>query len=169
MIRFMPLFGVLAPLILSVTPVHADEGESPLVFEMGGAAGWGLQQGNSSAGPEVAIEYTVIEHMLEIEVAVSPQFSGGKTEFDTDLIFKKPFDLSDRLEFLIGAGLEWGHGVSGQKPADSIAGEAIAEFVYFPWTDHKVGIFLEQTYSYDFGKEHEQTLGLAAGLHIGIP
>jgi len=58
---------------------------------------------------------------------------------------------------------------SGAQPADSVAGEAVVEFVYSPWPERHVGFFLEPSYAYDFGKGHEQSLGVTAGLHIGIP
>ena len=61
-----------------------------MVIELGASGGWGLEQGGSAFGPEIGLEFAVIEHWLEIEASTSPQFSGGQTEFDTDLIFKKP-------------------------------------------------------------------------------
>ena len=159
MFLFAPLFAAQA---------QAEDKEPSLVFEVGGAGGWGLQHGGSSFGPEIALEYTVIEHWLEIEVGTSPQFSKGQVESDTDFIFKKPFDLTGGLEFLIGAGPQWVHR-SGAQPADSVAGEAIVEFVYSPWPERHIGFFLEPSYAYDFGKGHEQSLGVTGGLHIGIP
>ena len=83
-------------------------------------------------------------------------------------LFKKPFDLTDRLEFLIGAGPEWVHKSGGEKPADSVAGAAIGEFVYSLWPKQHAGVFIEPSYTYNFGKGHEQSLGISAGLHIGI-
>lgn len=143
---------------------QAGENEPSLVFEMGGAGGWGLQQGDFSSGPDIGFEYTVIERWLEIEITTTPAFSKGQVEFDTDLVFKKPFELADRLEFLVGAGPLWLH-----KPnADSVAAEAIAEFVYEAWPERHTAIFVEPSYAYDFGKGHEQSIGFTAGLHIGI-
>ncbi len=49
-----------------------------------------------------------------------------------------------------------------------LAGEAIVELVYWPWEDHKVGFFVESSYSSNFGQGHEQTVGVTAGLHIGV-
>jgi hypothetical protein len=40
---------------------------------------------------------------------------------ETEVLFKKPFELNDRLEFLIGGGSSWKHKSEG----DSIAGEII--------------------------------------------
>jgi len=159
--RWTVLFAVL---LFFVQQARANEKEPVLAFEMAGAGGWGLQHGGSSFGPEVAVEYTVIEHWLEIEGGITPQFSEGQVEFDTSFVFKKPFELSKFFEFLIGAGAEWVHKAS----ADAIAGEALVEFKYFPWPEQHVAFFIEPGYSYDFGKGHEQSIGMTAGVHIGI-
>jgi hypothetical protein len=155
---------LIGALSACVVPAQAEDKEPSLVFEMGGAGGWPLRQGSPSYGPEVALEYTVLEHWLEIELGTSPQFSRGRAEIGTNFLLKKPFELTDRLEFLISAGPLWLH-----KPgADSAAGEVTAEFVYAAWPKEHVGIFFEQSYTWDFGKGHEQSIGFTAGLHIGI-
>jgi len=166
--KWTRMIGIIAAVLLFASKAQAEDKEPYLFFEMGGAGEWGLQHGGSSAGPAVAVEYTVIEHWLEAEAAVTPRFSNGQTEIGTDLVFKKPFNLSDSLEFLIGAGPEWVHKANGEKPADSVAGEAVVQFVYSPWPERHVGFFAQPSYSYDFGKGHDQSLGVSAGLRIGI-
>ena len=143
------------------------EHESSVVVELGGGGEWDVHGGAGAYGPYLALEYEVIEHWLEIETAVAPRFSNGQAEVEFELIFKKPFELSKSLEFLIGAGPVWVHRTE-ENPKDSIAGEAIVELVYWPWDDHKVGFFVEPSYSYNFGEGHEQTVGVTAGLHIGV-
>ncbi|MGA7328903.1 MAG: hypothetical protein WBX25_31560 [Rhodomicrobium sp.] len=160
--------GIIAVMLLLTPKALAEDKEPSFVVEMGGAGEWGLQHGDSSFGPDVGLEYTVIEHWLEIEVGVMPLFSNGQADIDTELLFKKPFDLTDRLEFLIGAGPEWIHRTNGSKPADSIAGEVAVEFVYAAWPERHVGLFVEPAYTYDFGKGHEQSITVTGGLHIGI-
>jgi hypothetical protein len=63
--------------------------------------------------------------------------------------------------------VEWIHRTSG-KPGDSLAGDAVVEFIYKPWRDKNVRFFLEPAYAYDFGKEHEQSLSVSAGLRMGL-
>jgi hypothetical protein len=164
MINGRLMIGSIGALLLFAAAANAEDKEPTLVVVMGGAGGWGLSQGASSFGPEIGLEYTVIEHFLDIELATSAQFSKGQQEFDTDLVFKKPFELSDRLEFLIGAGPVW----IRKADADSFAGEAIVEFVYSAWPERHVAFFIEPNYSYEFGQGHEQSIGVIAGLHIGI-
>ena len=176
MIRRATMIGIITALLLFTGKVQADDKEhasehasehGSVVIELGAAGEWSLQHGGSSFGPNVAIEYTAIEHWLEIEVGFTPLFAHGHAELGTDFLLKKPFELSDNLEFLIGAGPAWVHRTSDEKPTDSVAGEAIIEFVYSQWGEGKAGFFLEQSYGYDFCK-HEQSLGVTAGLHIPI-
>ncbi|MGA7323743.1 MAG: hypothetical protein WBX25_04495 [Rhodomicrobium sp.] len=85
MIRCRHTIGVLAAALAFASPAVSDDNEPSLVVEMAGAAGWGLKHGDASYGPAIDLEYTVIEHWLEIEVGTSPQFSGGQV--DSTLIF----------------------------------------------------------------------------------
>jgi hypothetical protein len=66
---------------------------------------------------------------------------------------------------MFGVGPEWLHTTSGGKTADSIGGEAVLDFMFWPWPGRKFGWYLD----YDFGRGHEQSLGLSVGLLIAIP
>ena len=160
--------AVFAGLLLAASEASADENEkeSSVVVELGGGGEWD-PHGGASYGPNVALEFEVIEHWLEIETGLAPRFERGESEVEFEMIFKKPFELSESVEFLIGAGPVWVHH-SEESPKDSIAGEAIVELVYWPRQDHKVGFFVEPSYSYNFGEGHEKTVGVTAGLHIGV-
>jgi hypothetical protein len=57
-----------------------------------------------SFGPTGAIEVSPIENWLEIEAGVTPLFSRGARQWGTDLLFKKPYTLSDNVEFMFGVG-----------------------------------------------------------------
>ena len=157
----------LAVLLLVAPSVHAEEKEPSTFIEIGGAGEWGLRHGGFSFGPNLGVEHTIIENWLEIEAGVTPLFAKGQAETGTDFFLKKPFELSKSLEFEAGGGVEWIHKVSG-KPSDSMAGEAVVEFIYRPWQDKNFRLFLEPAYAYDFGKEHEQSLSVSGGLKIGI-
>ncbi|MGC1178716.1 MAG: hypothetical protein WA884_06745, partial [Methyloceanibacter sp.] len=120
-----------------------------------------FKEGGSSFGPTVAVEITAIEHWLEIEAGAATRFGGGgQTEWGTDLLFKKPFTLSDRIEFMIGVGPEWTFTRDGTK----IAAEGALDFMFWPTGDRKLGWFLEPSYSYSFSNGHEQSLGVSMGL-----
>ena len=122
------MMGSIGAVLFFAVPAAAEDKGPSTVLCIGGAGEWGVSDGGQSFGPEIGLEHTIIEHYLEIEVAVSPLFSKGPTEFDTEFLLKKPFDLTDRLEFLVGAGPVWIH----KTGVDSVAGEALVEFVYSP-------------------------------------
>ncbi len=151
-------------MLLFASYTRAEDKEPDLTIEMGASGAAPLRGGAASYGPDAALEYTVIEHWLEIELGTSPQFSKNHAEVGTDFLLKKPFDLNSQLELLISAGPVWIH----KSDANSVAAELSTEFVYAAWPKEHVGIFFEPSYSYDFGKGHEQSFGFTTGLHIGI-
>ncbi|HET9783443.1 MAG TPA: hypothetical protein VFP94_00665, partial [Terriglobales bacterium] len=87
----------------------APDHDPVAVVEVGGAVSKTLRGGESGFGPNFAVEVTPIEHWLELEAGVSPLWSRHAVEWDTDLLFKKPWTLSRRVEFMFGAGPEWVH------------------------------------------------------------
>jgi hypothetical protein len=74
-----------------------------------------LYRCSSAEARRRAVEFTPIKDWLEIEAGVAPMFSHGRAEWDTDLIFKKPFTLSDKVEFMIGAGPQLTFSPEGTK------------------------------------------------------
>ena len=52
----------------------------------------------------MGVEFEPIRNWLEIEIRTGPMFGNGIREWDTDILFKKPFTLSDKAEFMVGAG-----------------------------------------------------------------
>lgn len=147
--------------------VQAADKEPSFVVELGGVGEWGLQGGNPGYGPHAGLEFTIIEHWLEVEVAFSPLFSKTGVEYESELIFKKPFELSKNVEFLIGAGPEWIHRDNGEVPIDLVVVEATAGFV-FALPQPNTGVFIEGAYAYDFGTK-EDAVRVTTGLHIGVP
>lgn len=130
------------------------------IVEIGAAPGWDLS-GNWSLGPTVAVEVTPIENWLELEAGVTPSFSRGATEWGTDLLFKKPWTLSKKVEFMAGVGPEWIH----TRGSNSLDGEAALDFMFWPWAKRRFGWYIEP--AYDWG--HERSAGVSAGLLITIP
>jgi len=159
------MVGLIAALLLLTGTAHAEEKEPSAIVEIGGAGDWGLKDGGRSFGLTMAVEFTPIEHWLEIEAGASTLFGGGQTEWSTDFLFKKPFTLSEKVEFMVGVGPEWTFTRDGTK----IAGEAALDFMFWPTRDRKFGWFLEPSYSYSFSQGHEQSLGVSMGLLIPIP
>jgi hypothetical protein len=144
------------------------EPEPVAIVELGGAGSWNLKGGGSSFGADVAAEITPIENWLELEAGVTPLFTRHSTEWDTDLLFKKPWTLSKKAEFMFGVGPEWVHTRQYGVTTNSVAAEAVLDFMFWPSGKHKFGWFLEPGYEYNFGRGHERSIGISGGLLIAI-
>ena len=142
--------------------------EPAAIVELGGAASWNLS-GGSSFGPDLAIEVTPIENWLELEAGTTPLFRRHSTEWDTDLLFKKPWTLSEKVEFMFGLGPEWIHAKEYGVTTNALGGEVVLDFMFWPSAKHKFGWYLEPGFDYSFGRGHERSIGISGGLLIAIP
>lgn len=167
--------GVLLGFLLSFPGLAwaqpADVDKDPVaIVEVGGAVGRGVNGGGWSFGPDAAVEFTPIENWLEIEAGVTPFFRRHHAaEWNTDLLFKKPWTLSKSAELMAGIGPEWVHTREAGMGANSVAGEAVLDFMYWPGGKHKFGWFVEPGFDYSFARGHEKSLGVSFGLLIAIP
>jgi|SRR5579863_784360 len=146
----------------------AAEEEPAAIVELGGAASRDLKGGGSSFGPDVAVEVTPIENWLELEAGVTPLFSRHATEWDTDLLFKKPWTLSEKMEFMIGVGPEWIHTRADGASTNALGGEGVLDFMFWPSAKHRFGWYVEPGYDYRFGRVHERSISVSFGLLIAI-
>src|SRR5580692_2921402 len=144
------------------------EKEPAVIVELGGAANWNVNDGGSGFGPTAAVEVTPIEKWLELEAGVTPLFSRHSTEWDVDLLFKKPWTLSKKVEFMAGVGPEWDHLRQAGVTTNFVAGEAVLDFMFWPSKKRRFGWYLEPGYEYGFGPAHERSAGLSGGLLIAI-
>ena len=145
------------------------EKEPVAILELGAAASHSLSGGGPAGGPSLAVEVTPIEEWLEIEASVTPLFGAQATEWDTDLLFKKPWTLSRKVEFMAGVGPEWVHTRHGGAGVDALAGEAALDFMFWPTRRRKFGWYLEPAYDHGFVYAHDQSFGVTGGLLIAIP
>ncbi len=139
------------------------------IVELGGTAERALNSGGSSFGGDLAVEFTPIEKWLEIETGTTPLFRHHSAEWDTDLLFKKPWTLSEKLEFMFGAGPEWIHTRAYGVTTNSLGGEVALDFMFWPSSKHRFGWFLEPGYEYSFARGHDRSIGISGGLLIAIP
>jgi hypothetical protein len=139
------------------------------VVELGVAPEWNLGGGGWSFGPTAAVEVTPIEKWLELEAGVTRASSRHSKEWDTDLLFKKPWTLSEKVEFMFGVGPEWIHARQSSVTTNSIAGEAVLDFMFWPSAKRRLGWYLEPGYDYSFGKGHARSVDMSGGLLIAIP
>jgi hypothetical protein len=166
----MNIWNLAAAAILFAIPAAAygDQAEPTAIVELGASGQWGLK-GGSSYGPNLGVETTPIPDVLELEADVTPYFVHGQTEWDSDFLFKKPFDLTDTIEFMAGIGPEWDHTVSHGIVTDTFSAELAGDFMYWPMPERTFGFYFEPTYGYSFGREHEQSISVSFGLLIPIP
>src|SRR4029077_17969787 len=81
------------------------EDKDPIaIVEVGAATSWNLSGGAATFAPNLAAELTPIENWLELEAGVSPFYTRKSTEWDIDLLFKKPWTLSRKAAVIGGGG-----------------------------------------------------------------
>lgn len=159
---------ILSLLCCANTFAQSVDKDPVAVAEIGAAPSWNVN-GGWSLGPTAAVEVTPIENWLELEMGVTPSFRRHSTEWDTDLLFKKPWTLSKKVEFMFGVGPEWVHTRAYGVTTNSVAGEVALDFMFWPSAKHKFGWYLEPAFDYNFARGHERSLGISAGLLIAIP
>src|SRR5215813_13647600 len=147
----------------------ANEEKERAVIEVGGAAFRSVTDSSNSFGPSVAVEVTPIKNWLELEFGTTALFRRHSTEWGTDLLFKKPWDISPKVEFMFGIGSEWDHTNAFGVKRNSVSAEAVGDFMFWPSRKHRFGWYLEPTYEYNFARGHEQSFGITGGLLISIP
>jgi hypothetical protein len=166
--RALAASAAAALLLAASARAGEKQNDAAAELEIGAAVDRGVPGGGFALGPSVGIEVTPIPSWLEIEAGVSPMFSNGKTEWDTELVFKKPYELSDHVEMMLGFGPEWLYRTGRGETGSSIGGVVLADFQIWPTPDRKFGWFIEPSLGYDFGREHEQSLGVTVGVLIPI-
>ena len=147
---------------------HPIDDDPSIILELGAATSWNITGGAATFSSNLAAETTPIENWLELEAGVSPFFARNSTEWDTDLLFKKPWTLSRKAEFMLGVGPEWVYLRQNGTSSNSIAGEVAGDFMFWPNGRHRFGWYLEPAYDHNFMAGHQQSIGMSAGLLIGI-
>jgi hypothetical protein len=69
---------------------------------------------------------------------------------------------------MVGIGPEWDHSNQLAIKSNSVSGEAMADFMFWPSAKHRFGWSFEPTYEYSFARGHEQSLGVTGGLLISF-
>jgi hypothetical protein len=161
----LTLFSAASARAQTVEPVEKDPAA---ILEFGAAPGWSINDHKWNLGPSFGGEFTPIEHWLEVESGVTTAFTRHSTEWDVDLLFKKPWTLSKKVEFMVGAGPVWVHTSQAGVAANAAAGEAVLDFMFWPTAKRRFGWYLEPGYGYGFGPGHDRSIGISTGLLIAI-
>jgi len=156
------LTALAVALLLSAERVRAEEKEPLAVIALGAAGEWGFPGGKFSRGPSAAIEFALIKDWVEVEIGGAKLFRRGTSEWEAEIVFRKPFTLSETTEFMIGLGpiWSWEKGESGK-----VGTTFMADFMFWSSPEKKYGWFVEPSYSIIKG---ERSLGVSVGFLIGI-
>jgi len=92
-----------------------------------------------------AVEKTIIEDWLEIEVDLTALGTTGHTELSGDILFKKPFHISPTFEFMIGVGPSFSRALTGEDQSTIVSAEFALDFMFWPTKD--LGWFFEPTWT----------------------
>jgi len=158
---------LLASAALTLVPPAGAEEESAAVLEFGAAGEWDLQSSTRHIGPSLSIEFTPIEHWLELEAGVSALRIGGLTEWESELLFKKPYELSQSAELMVGLGPTWTHSADSAPGANAVGAEFALDLML--WTSRRWGWYVEPSYGVEFAHDHGRAVGVTAGILIALP
>jgi len=166
-----PAFALGALLLLAPVPAaDADDREVQdhvAVLELGATVEREISEQTSHLGPAVGIEIEPIENLLEIELGASTYRSRGATNWEIELAFKKPFQLSGAVELMPGLGPTWAH-TTQPGAAQSIWGaEAVIDLFF--WRSKRVGWYLEPGYGITFGDGSKKSAALTGGIFFTVP
>lgn len=160
---------LLGLLLIATAVVHAHESgdqDHAVVLEFGAAGEKPITGGASNFGGTLGAEVTPIENWLEIEFGLAALSTAGRTELSTDLLFKKPYQLSRTVELMVGAGPSLSKTLNGVDRGTSLGVEVALDFMIWPF--RKFGWYVEPTWGI-VPKSGEQTVGISVGVLIGVP
>jgi hypothetical protein len=90
-------------------------------------------------------------------------FRRGTSEWENEIVFRKPFTLSETTELMVGLGPVWSkaRGENGK-----VGTTFVADFMFWLSPERKYGWLMEPSYSVNPG--NERSLAVSVGLLIGL-
>ena len=163
----LPLCGQTSSGACLSSPSAVDD-DPRVILEVGAVSSWTTSGGTATFAPSLAAETTPIENWLELEAGLTAIYTLNSHEWDADFLFKKPWALAPKAEFMIGVGTGRSHLTQNGKTSDVFSGEVAGDFMFWPTGRHHFGWFLEPAYEYNFAAGHQKSIALTAGLLIGL-
>jgi hypothetical protein len=124
LIALLPVSGTAQP----------EEREPSAVVAIGPEGEWSIPGSTSGFGPSASVEFSVIKDWLEIEIGGGTLFRRSQTEWEADVLFKKPFTLSNTAELMVGAGPSWSY-TTGET--GKIGTTFVLDFMFWPWPERR--------------------------------
>ena len=107
----------------------------------------------------------MIENWLELELGLAVTSGAGERELAASFLFKKPWQLSPEVEFMIGVGPELSHSLEGH--AGTAPGlVSVLDFMF--WPTKNVGWYVEPAYEIIFRHGSKGSFAVTGGLLIGF-
>ena len=145
-------------------PTAQAERDHAIVYELGWAGSWSPREGVHAAGGTFAFEVTPIERWLEIEGGATVIRSRSETETSFDVLLKKPWTITKRVELMAGIGPELIHSTNSDGTHAGLS--AVADLMIWPKQD--IGWYVEPGYEAAFPAEGvRHGFAIAGGLLIG--
>jgi hypothetical protein len=145
--------------------IAQDDREHALVLKMGPAGEW-PRHDRANFGGTFAVEKSIIENWLEIEVGLTALGTNGQNELSGDIIFKKPFRISPTFEFMVGVGPSISRPLNGEDQSTTVSAAFTLDFMF--WPTPNIGWFVEPTWTVN-PRNGQQSFAASVGLLIGIP
>lgn len=139
--------------------------EHAVITGVGGATELEFGPASVHAGLSAFVEYEAVDAWLEIELGVQVLAAEGGVEVPVDLLFKKPFTLSHRLEMMVGLGPEVVRTFRGSRNGTHWGAELASDFMF--WPSPHAGLWVEPTYDFVFRDGISHGLGCTGGAILG--
>ena len=114
----------------------------------------------------LGVELAAIEDRLAIESAWRCRDKRGGAEWETEMILKKPFQLSPKMEFMLGAGPTWTRTSDSGERGSSFGATLALDFMV--WPSDRFGRFFGPSCGYAFDSGHDHSLEFLVGLLIRL-
>ena len=161
---------ILAALVCAAA--HADEGhakqtdfEHRFIVGAGGAFELEITGASVHGGGSLFLEWEAIDKWLELELGIAGLAAEGGVEVPIDLLVKKPFRLSRRVELMVGLGPELVLYRRTPKDGEFFALEVAADFMF--WLSPRTGLWLEPSYEVTVRGGIEHSLASTGGVIFG--
>ncbi|MBU3548940.1 hypothetical protein [Polynucleobacter sp. P1-05-14] len=160
----LALFALAFASSIHSSAVSAEESidDRTLILLVGPAMEKNTVDGSKAYGTSLAVEFTAIEHQLEIEMETQYLSTSNPKELGAQIIFKKPFELASDIELGVGLGPAIWRKTSSPSSGLQSGVAFVADFMF--WTTKKVGWYLSPSYTYGMSGGAERVIGLSVGL-----
>ena len=157
------VFLIACPALAAAQSAAHDD--HTIVYAIGWAGDWSRHESLHPVGATAGFEITPIEHWLSIETSLGAHHSDDGTEMPIEVAFRKPWQLSPRVEFMAGVAPEIIHAFGAQP--ETYGGVSVGGH-FMIWPRQNLGWYAESAYEVTFPRAGaHKGMGISAGILIG--